>query len=110
VGIHGVLSYGVSQRRRELGIRIALGAGAGDVIATVVLEGIGLTVAGLILGLAGAFAVTRLLASQLFGVAPADPTTFGGVAALLAIVALVATVAPARGAAHVDPIVTLRSE
>jgi putative ABC transport system permease protein len=110
VGIHGVLSYGVSQRRRELGIRIALGARAADVVATVVREGIGLTVAGLILGLAGAFAVTRLLASQLFGVAPADPATFGSVAALLAIVALVATVAPARSAARVDPIVTLRSE
>jgi ABC-type antimicrobial peptide transport system permease subunit len=67
-------------------------------------------VAGLILGLAGAYAVTRLLASQLFGVAPADPATFGSVAALLAIVALVATVAPARSAARVDPIVTLRSE
>jgi predicted permease len=110
VGIHGVLSYSVSQRHRELGIRMALGARAADVVAAVVLEGLGLTAAGLVLGLAGAVALTRLLESQLFGVAPGDPATFGAVALLLGTVALAAMAAPARSAARVDPIVTLRSE
>ena len=110
VGIHGVLSYGVSQRRRELGIRMALGARGVDVVSAVVLEGLALCAAGLGLGLLGAFASTRLLANQLFGIAPTDPITFGGVSALLAVVALLSTAAPARKAAHVDPIVTLRAE
>jgi putative ABC transport system permease protein len=110
VGVHGLLSYSVSQRHRELGIRMALGARAADVVAAVVLEGLGLTAAGLVLGLAGAVALTRLLESQLFGVAPGDPATFGAVALLLGTVALAAMAAPARSAARVDPIVTLRSE
>jgi putative ABC transport system permease protein len=110
VGIHGVLSYGVSQRRRELGIRMALGARAVDVVSAVVLEGLALSAVGLGLGLAGAFASTRFLASQLFGIAPTDPITFAGVAGMLAVIALLSTAAPARRAAHVDPIVTLRAE
>jgi putative ABC transport system permease protein len=110
VGIHGVLSYAVSQRRREFGIRMALGARAVDVVSGVVFEGLALWMVGLGVGLLGAFASTRLLANQLFGIAPTDPITFGGVAALLAVVALLSTAAPARRAAHVDPSVTLRAE
>jgi putative ABC transport system permease protein len=110
VGIHGVLSYGISQRRREIGIRMALGARTADLIGLIVREGLGLAGLGLVLGLAGAFALTRFLASQLFGVTPTDPATFAAVAALLAIVAVAATIAPARRAALVDPVVTLRSE
>ncbi len=110
VGIHGVLSYGVSQRRREIGIRMALGARASDMIGLIVGEGLRLAVVGLVLGLAGAFALTRFLTTQLFGVTPTDPATFAAVAALLAFVAVAATAVPARRAASVDPLVTLRSE
>jgi putative ABC transport system permease protein len=110
VGIHGVLSYGVSQRRREIGIRMALGARAPDMIGLIVREGLRLAVVGLALGLTGAFVLTRFLTTQLFGVTPTDPATFAGVAALLALVAVAATAVPARRAALVDPLVTLRSE
>jgi ABC-type antimicrobial peptide transport system permease subunit len=110
VGIHGVLSYGVSQRRREIGIRMALGARASDMIGLIVGEGLRLAVVGLVLGLAGAFVLTRFLTTQLFGVTPTDPATFAAVAALLAFVAVAATAVPARRAASVDPLVTLRSE
>jgi putative ABC transport system permease protein len=110
VGIHGVLSYGVSQRRKEIGIRMALGARASDMIGLIVREGLRLAAVGLALGLAGAFGLTRFLTTQLFGVTPTDPATFAGVAALLAFVAVAATAVPARRAAAVDPLVTLRSE
>jgi putative ABC transport system permease protein len=110
VGIHGVLSYGVSQRRREIGIRMALGARASDMIGLIVREGLRLAVVGLALGLAGAFVLTRFLTTQLFGVTPTDPATFAAVAALLTLVAVAATAVPARRAASVDPLVTLRSE
>ena len=110
VGIHGVLSYGVSQRRREIGIRMALGARGSDMIGLVVGEGLRLAAVGLALGLAGAFVLTRFLTTQLFGVTPTDPATFAGVAALLTLVAVAATAIPARRAASVDPLVTLRSE
>jgi hypothetical protein len=108
VGIHGVLSYGVSQRRREIGIRMALGARTADMVGLIVREGLGLAAVGLALGLAGAFALTRFLTTQLFGVTPTDAATFTVVAALLAVVALAATAAPARRAAAVDPLVALR--
>jgi len=110
IGIHGVLSYGVSQRRREIGIRMALGARGSDMVGLVMRQGLALAGAGLALGLAGAFGLSRFLSSQLFGVAPTDPATFAAVAALLGIVALAATIAPAHRAASVDPLVTLRSE
>ena len=110
VGIHGVLSYGVSQRRREIGIRMALGARASDMIGLIAREGLRLAVIGLALGLAGSVLLTRFLTTQLFGVTPTDPATFAGVAALLAVVAIVATAVPAWRAASVDPLVTLRSE
>jgi putative ABC transport system permease protein len=110
VGIHGVLSYGVTERRRELGIRMALGARASDIVGLIMREGLGLTAAGLALGLAGALVMTRFLASLLFGVTPTDPATFAGVVATLAVVALLAIAVPARRAATTDPLVTLRSE
>ncbi len=110
VGVHGVLSYGVTERRREIGIRMALGARASDIVGLIMREGLGLAAAGLALGLAGAFVLTRFLASLLFGVTPADPATFTGVVATLALVALAAIAAPARRAATVDPLVTLRSQ
>ncbi len=110
IGIHGVLSYGVLQRRREIGIRMALGARRPDLVALVVRQGLTLTIVGLVVGFLGASAFTRLLSTQLFGITPSDPLTLGSVAILLGFVALAATVSPAHRAASVDPIVTLRSE
>jgi putative ABC transport system permease protein len=110
VGVHGVLSYGVVQRRREIGIRMALGAKPSGMLRLVMGEGFGLTLAGLALGLAGALVATRLLASLLYGVTPTDPTTFLGVAAVLVMVAAAATAVPAWRAAKVDPARALRAE
>jgi putative ABC transport system permease protein len=110
IGIHGVLSYGVSQRRREIGIRMALGARRPDLVALVVRQGLRLAAVGLVVGFLGAFAFTRLLSTQLFGITNRDPLTLGAVAMLLGLVALTATVSPALRAASVDPVVTLRSE
>jgi putative ABC transport system permease protein len=110
VGVHGVLSYAVAQRRRELGIRMALGARTADIIALVARDGLALSGAGLAAGLAGAVVLTRFLASQLFGVTATDPATFATVAAVILVVAGAAIVAPARRAARLDPVVTLRSQ
>jgi putative ABC transport system permease protein len=110
VGIYGVLAFDVTQRRRELGIRFALGARRRDVLALVVGQGIRLTVLGIAVGTLAALALTRTLRSQLYGVQPSDPATFGVVVALLLVVALMAAWLPARRAASVDPMVTLRAE
>jgi predicted permease len=110
IGVHGLLSYNVAQRRQEIGIRIALGAGRGAVLGLIVREGVGIIFAGLISGLAGAVVLTRLLQALLFGVSPTDPLTFVVVAAVLAAVALLATLLPARRAARVDPLPALRTE
>jgi putative ABC transport system permease protein len=110
IGIHGVLSYAVSQRRREIGIRMALGARRTDLVGLVVRQGLTLTAVGLIAGFLGASIFTRLLSTQLFGITASDPLTLGVVAVLLGLVALAATMSPAHRAASVDPIVTLRSE
>jgi len=110
IGIHGVLSYGVSQRRREIGIRMALGARRPDLVASVVRQGLTLTGVGLLVGFLGAGVFTRLLRAQLFGITASDPLTLASVVGLLGLVALAATVSPAHRAASVDPIVTLRSE
>jgi putative ABC transport system permease protein len=110
VGLYGVISYTVSQRTREIGIRMALGAEPRDILRLVIARGLRMTALGVIIGLATAFAVTRLLASILFEVGPFDPGSFAGLPLLLAAIALVASWIPARRAAHVDPLVSLRNE
>jgi len=110
VGIFGVISYSVAQRTQEIGIRRALGAGTGSVMRLVLHQSAVLIAAGVGLGLAGAFAVTRFLQSLLFGVTPADPVTFVAVCMVLTAVALVASYLPARRATKVDPMIALRHE
>jgi putative ABC transport system permease protein len=110
VGIFGVLSYTVAQRTQELGVRMALGAQRGDVLALVLRETTPLVLAGIGIGLAIGFGVTRLMRSILFEVGPTDPATFVGVPIVLALVGLIAALLPARRAAKVDPLIALRSE
>jgi putative ABC transport system permease protein len=110
VGIYAVISYVVSQRTREIGVRMALGAGRGDISRMVLKEGLGLALTGIGLGLLGAFAVTRLMMALLFDVSPTDPLTFAAVPALLASIALFASWVPAQRAASVEPLEAIRSE
>ena len=110
IGIYGLMSYAVQQRTQELGIRMALGADRSNVLRLVMAQGMKLAVSGVVLGLALAWGLTRLIASLLFGVKAADPGTFGLVAGILAAVALAAAYLPARRATTIDPLIALRYE
>jgi ABC-type antimicrobial peptide transport system permease subunit len=108
VGIYGVIAYSVAQRTREVGIRRALGAQRGDIVRLVLGQGLGLTLAGVVLGIGGALALTRVMERLLFHVSATDPTTFVAIALLLVVVALAASYIPARRAARIDPMAALR--
>jgi putative ABC transport system permease protein len=110
IGVYGVMSYAVTRRTQEVGIRMALGARRGQVLGMVMREGMRTTIVAVVIGLVAAAGATRLLASQLFGVSVMDPLTFTAVPLLLALVALLACYLPARRASRVDPLVALRSE
>jgi putative ABC transport system permease protein len=110
IGVYGVLSYHVAQRTRELGIRMALGAQARQLRRMVIGQAVRWALLGLAIGVAGALALTRVLASQLYGVSPADPLTFTALAALVLAVSAVASLVPARRATRVDPMIAMRSE
>jgi ABC-type antimicrobial peptide transport system permease subunit len=110
IGLYGVVAFLVGRRQREIGIRIALGARRHAIYVLVIGHGMKPVVFGLLAGLAGSFAASRFVASQLYGISGSDPVTFGGILALLAAAAVLACWLPARRAARVDPMVALRCE
>lgn len=110
MGIYGTISYVVSERTREIGVRLALGAQRGEILGMVLRQGLGLAIGGAAVGLIGALIVSRLMAGLLYGVRPTDPLTFVGVTLVLTVVALAACYIPARRAMRVDPLVALRYE
>ena len=110
VGIYGLMSYAVEQRTQEIGIRMALGAGRAEMMKMILGQGMRLVGAGVVIGLTAAFGLTRLLSGLLFGVKAGDPLTFGAVAVILTVVALLAAFVPAQRATRIDPILALRQE
>jgi putative ABC transport system permease protein len=108
IGIYGMVAYSVAQRTQEVGIRRALGAQHEDILRLVLSQGLGLTIAGIVIGIGGALALTQLMKGLLFGVSASDPTTFAGIGLLFIAVALVASFIPARRAAQIDPMAALR--
>jgi len=110
VGLYGVISYSVEQRRREVGVRLALGAGRGSLMTLIVRQGLRLTMTGLIVGLGGALLLTRFLETLLYEVRPTDPGVFAAVFGVLVATAMTACWLPARRATRVDPAITLRDE
>ena len=109
IGVYGVTAYLVTQRTRELAIRLALGARPAELLLMVIRQGVAWTIVGLLLGVAGSIALSRYLQGVLFGITPADPATFAGASAVFLLVAILATFIPARRIAHVDPLVALRT-
>jgi len=110
IGVYGVLSYSVAQRTQEIGVRMALGAGQGDVLRLVVVQGIRLAIMGVLIGVVGSFFVTPIIKSELVNVSPTDPLSFIGVSIFLTAIAFLASFVPARRAMAVDPLVALRAE
>jgi ABC-type antimicrobial peptide transport system permease subunit len=110
VGLYGVLAYYVAQRRREIGLRLAIGASRGSILSWVLRRGMSLVLIGLLVGVGAALLSTRLIESLLFGVAGTDALTFAGVSALFAVVAVAACLVPALRATRVDPLVALSAE
>jgi predicted lysophospholipase L1 biosynthesis ABC-type transport system permease subunit len=108
LGVYGVLAYLVSQRRREFGVRMAIGAQPSSVLALVVWQGVGLTAVGLVLGVVGAIAATRLLGSFLFGVTAGDVATYAVIVLVVGVTGVLAALVPARRATRVDPVIALR--
>jgi putative ABC transport system permease protein len=110
IGVYGIVSHSVAERTQEIGVKMALGAGFGNILKQVLRQSASLAAAGVILGLSGSFAVTRLLSGILYGVSSTDPLTFVTISGILASVAMVASLVPALRAAGVDPVVALRQE
>jgi putative ABC transport system permease protein len=110
IGIYGILAYSVSERTREIGVRVALGAEPGRIVVLIIRAAAQFVIAGAIVGIGGAFALTGFLKSMLFRIGPRDPLTFVVVPAILAAIALAAAYLPARRAAHLDPMEALRAD
>jgi len=110
VGIYGIVSYSVTQRTHEIGIRMALGARAANVLSLIMKNGLTLVLTGIVIGVGSAFGLTRFLATLLFGIEPTDAVTFVVVSAVFFVIAIVAALIPAMRATRVDPVIALRSE